>query len=345
MDRKVLILGPTFFGYNYSIERAFRALGWQTEVMEYDEPIHPFTPKNMVLHKLFPHSRALREKSRRAFNALALQKAEIYRPDLIFIYNGDILESETVRRFREKSKVAVWMLDGAFRHPDSVAIAPEVDAYFCFENSDVEKLESFGVNASFLPQGYDPEVYYPLSLERDIDILFVGALYGYPERIRLLTLLAEQLGRQYIIKVYGRYKPIFKNPLKWMLREKRNIFMNKNVLPAEVNRLYNRAKVCINIHHAQSVEGANPKVFEICGAGAFQVVDYNPFIASIYPDNEVAMFHSDEDFLYKITESLSTDVSTRREAAYQIVARYHTFEQRIRQALKILSFSTSPILP
>lgn len=337
MDKKVLILGPTFFGYNYSIERAFRALGWQTKVMEYDEPIHPFTPKNMVLHKLFPHSRALREKSRRAFNTLALQQAEAYRPDLVFIYNGDILESETVRRFREKSKVAVWMLDGAFRHPDSVAIAPEVDAYFCFENSDVEKLKSMGVNASFLPQGYDPAVYYPLESERrDIDILFVGALYGYPERIRLLSLLAEQLGWQYTVKVYGRYKPVFKNPVKWLLRERRDIFMNKNVSPAEVNRLYNRARVCINIHHEQSVEGANPKVFEICGAGAFQVVDYNPFIAEIYPDNEVAMYRSDDDFLRQVTEALGTDVSARREAAYRIVAQHHTFEQRIRQALEVL---------
>lgn len=339
MDKKVLITGPSFFGYNYSIQRAFEALGYQTEVVEYDEPVHPFNRKNKILHKLFPHSRALREKSRKAFNAFLLQKAAAYGPDLVFIYNGDILEKETIRRLREKSQVAVWMLDGAFLHPDSVAIAPEADVYFCFEKSDVEKLRAKGANACFLPQGYDPSVYYPVESEKDIDLLFVGALYGYPERIRLLKLLVDRLGKQYTIKVYGRYKPIYKNPLKWLFRERRDIFMNKNIPPSEVNRLYNRAKVCLNIHHAQSVEGANPKVFEICGAGAFQVVDYNPFIAGIYPGDEVALYRTDEEFIRKVTEALTSDVSARQEAAHRLVSEQHTFEQRIRQALEIIHSS------
>lgn len=337
MEKKVLILGPSFFGYNESIRRAFDALGYRTKVMEYDEPVHPFDLKNKIMRKLFPRSGWLRRKSRRLFNASVTAGYEAYRPDLVFIYNGDILEKETVRRFKERSQVAVWMLDGAFRHPDSVAIAPEADAYFCFEKSDVDKLKALGVNAWFLPQGYDPAVYYPVPGVKDIDVLFVGALYRYPKRIRLLKALVRELGDTCTIRIYGPYKPFEKNPLKWLLREKRTVFINKSVPPEEVNRLYNRARLCINIHHAQSVEGANPKVFEICGAGAFQLVDYNAFIAGIYPAGEAALFRTGEEFIRMAKQFLAADTSEAAARAHRIVSERHTFECRIREALAILS--------
>lgn len=339
MKTKVLIIGPSFFGYNHSIRRAFDALGYQTKVKEYDEPIHPFSWKNKILRKFFPRSKWLRNKSRRLFNSSIIEEFTTYCPNLVFIYNGDILEKETIRLFKQNSKVAIWMLDGAFLHPDSVAIASEVDVYFCFEKSDVNKLTALGVNAYFLPQGYDPEVYYPVRLpgDKDIDVLFVGAVYGYTERIRLLKLLIKELGNKYKIRIYGRYKPFDKNPLKWLFREKRDVFINKNISPEEVNRLYNKAKVCINIHHAQSIEGANPKVFEICGAGAFQVVDYNNFIAGVYANHEVGLYRSDKEFISVIEAALNTDISSRAHSAYQKVLAEHTFECRIREALNVLS--------
>lgn len=332
-----MILGPSFFGYNESIRRAFVALGYDTNVMEYDEPVHPFNRKNKILRKLFPHSGWLRRKSRRLFNASVAACFEAYRPDLVFIYNGDILEKETVRRFKQQSKVAVWMLDGAFRHPDSVAIAPDADIYFCFEKSDVDKLNALGINACFLPQGYDPAVYYPVPGTKDIDVLFVGALYRYPKRIRLLKSLVRALGDTCTIRIYGPYKPFEKNPLKWLFREKRDVFINRSIPPEEVNRLYNRARLCVNIHHAQSVEGANPKVFEISGAGTFQLVDYNAFIAGIYPGGEAALFRTDEEFIRMAKQFLAADTADAAARAHRIVSEGHTFECRIREALARLS--------
>lgn len=337
MNRKVLILGPSFFGYNQSICRAFTQLDYQAEVLEYDEPIHPFNLKNKILHKVFSSCKYLQEESCIAFNEIAIAKFEDFEPGLVFIYNGDILKKETIRHFKARNaKVAIWMLDGLNLHPNSIAIAAETDAYFCFEKSDVAKLKAMGVNAHFLSQAYDPEVYYPISSPKDIDILFVGTLYNYPKRILLLKRLAESLGNKYKIKIYGRYKPIFKEPLKWLFREKRNIFMNNNIPPEKVNRLYNRAKICINIHHEQTKEGANPKVFEISGAGAFQLVDYNTYIASIYPGGEVLMYHSEEDFINKIQSVIDTDTTILAEKAHKTVLYHHTFKHRLQEVLYTL---------
>lgn len=339
MHGKVLIIGPDFFGYNESMRRAFEKNGFEARVAAYNEPVHPFDARNRLLHKAFPGWNRLYEKGRRLFAEEVRRRFEAFGPDLVFIYNGDLLDRETIRFFRRRAKVAVWMLDGAFLHPRSLALAPETDVYFCFERSDVGKLQRQGIDARFLPQGYDPEIYHPVpDMEKDIDILFVGALYRYPERIRLLTGLAARWADRYRIRVYGRYKPFEKNPVKWLFRERRSVFLNRNVPPAEVNRLYNRAKVCINIHHAQSADGANPKVFEICGAGAYQVVDANPFIEEVYGVAEAGIFHDDREFLEKIETALTSDVSAAAQAAHRKAAALHTFECRIREALLVLGF-------
>lgn len=333
--KKVLIIGPSFFYYNHSIGNAFEKLGFDTKIVEYDEPVHPFNLKNKILNKVLMDKAPLQKKSRETFNAFIIKEFALYSPELVFIYNGDILEPETIQLFRKSSKVAIWALDGVYRHPRSVALAPLADAYFCFEQDDVTYLTHKGIQAYFLPQACDTSIYYPQSLEKDIDILFVGALYGYPTRIRLLKKVVETFPEAKI-KIYGVYKPWYKNPLKWLFREKRNVFMNKNITPAEVNLLYNRSKVCINIHHEQSKNGANPKVFEISGARAFQLVDYNPYIASIFANGEVGFYHSDAQLLSLIEQHLSSNDIEIVQQAYDIIVSKHTFENRVSTVLSIL---------
>ena len=337
MSKKVLIIGPSFFGYNQSFQQSFQQLGFETKVISFDEPIHPFTLKNAILNKLSPNNETRQKKSRHLFNREAIQLHAQFRRDLVFIYNGDKLDIDTIFQFKMLSRVAIWMLDGAFLHPRSIALAPYVDAYFCFEKSDVDPLLSRGVPAHFLPQGYDPTVYYPMELKKEIDILFVGTLYRYPERIRLLNKLVEALGDEYTIKIYGRYKPFFKNPFKWLFRKDKDIFLNKNISPEKVNLCYNKAKVCINIHHNQTQDGANPKVFEICGSGTFQVVDYNPYIASIYQNGEVGFFHSENEFVDAIRKTLENKRYNKALDAQKIVSTGHTFTDRIQEALQVIA--------
>ncbi|MDH6314014.1 spore maturation protein CgeB [Parabacteroides sp. PFB2-10] len=333
--RKVLIIGPSFFYFNRSIADAFEALGWETQIVSFDEPVHPFHLKNKILHKFSPHKEKLKEKSRRLFNVSIQNRFDLFNPELVFIYNGDILEPDTIRYFKTRAKVAIWMLDGLSRHPRSEALAPLVDAYFCFEQDDVETLHRKGIFAHFLPQACDISIYHPLDVEKDIDILFVGALYGYPKRIEYLKAVVDHF-QDKKIEIYGVYKPIYKNPLKWLFREKRAIYKNKNISPEEVNRLYSRAKICLNIHHEQSTNGANPKVFEIAGAGAFQLVDGNPYIESLFPNKEIGFFYSSDELIQLIERNLLQDTDQQAHQAYTQVIKKHTFRERMERVLKVL---------
>jgi spore maturation protein CgeB len=334
---KALIIGPSFFTFNQSISDAFEKCQYGTEIICYDEPIHPFTIRNAILNKIVPDPRKLKAKSRLLFNKYVRNRFDIFSPDIVFIYNGDILDSDTISYFRKTAKVAIWLLDGLYRHPRVEDLAPYTDAFFCFEKDDALVLKSKGIHSYFLPQACDTAIYYPLSIPKDIDILFVGTLYGYPKRIELLKRIVHQY-KDYNIQIYGIYKPVYKNPIKWLFREHRKIFKNKNISPQEVNKLYSRAKICINIHHEQSKNGANPKVFEIAGSKSFQIADWNPFIESIFPAGEIPLYHSDNELLCMIENFLGKNSSSAlAEKSYKNVLENHTFINRIREVIDILS--------
>lgn len=332
---RVLIIGPSFFYFNQSIANAFEELGFEAEIVSFDEPLHPFHLKNKILHKFSHNKERLKSKSRKLFNATIRERFDRFSPDLVFIYNGDILEAETIHYFRIRAKVAIWMLDGLSHHPRSETLSPLVDAYFCFEQEDVDTLRQKGITAHFLPQACDTRIYHPLGLKKDIDILFVGALYGYPKRIEYLKAVVDHFPDKKI-EIYGVYKPIYKNPIKWLLREKRAFYKNKNVSPSEVNRLYNRSKICLNIHHEQSVNGANPKVFEIAGASAFQLVDWNPYIESVFPEDMIATFQTKEELIELIERYLQEGIEIQPTQNYDNAIMNNTFKKRIEEAIRII---------
>ncbi len=332
--KKNLIIGPSFFYYNNSISRAFNKLGYDTKILSYDEPVHPFNIRNAVISKIFTPNNLI-SKGKLLFNQYICREFDSYLPELVFIYNGDIIDPDTIKYFKTKSKVVIWLLDGLYRHSGSALLANMVDAYFCFDKTDVTTLERKGTKAYFLPQACDTSIYKPLSLNKDIDILFVGMLYGYPKRIELINSIVNHF-KHFNIQIYGIYKPIYKNPVKWLFREKRDIYKNKNISPQKVNLLYNRAKICVNIHHEQSKEGANPKVFEIAGSKSFQLSDWNPYIEETFPDKEIAMYHSKDEMIDLISFYLNHDTSEQIEKAYNNVINNHTFVNRIKEVLDII---------
>lgn len=332
---KVLIIGPNFFSINDSISNAFVALGWETYIEAYDNPIHPFKGWNRWRHKFSFNREKLKEKSRVLYNTYIREKFDTLQPDLVFIYNGNILQTSTLDFFRTKAKVVIWMLDGIHHVPECKSHIDHADVFFCFEQEDVNWFDSKGKRAYFLPQAYDETVYFPISLAKDIDILFIGNLYRYNKRIDYLNKLLKAFPDKKIL-IYGIYKPYYKNPIKWLFRERRDVFMNKNLPREKVNEFYNRAKLVLNIHHEQSQNGANPKVFEICGAGAYQICDANPYIESLFSNNEIGLYKTDLELINCVDVALRNDKTTEAKHALDIVYSSHTFKHRIEEILSVV---------
>ena len=65
---RALIIGPKFHYFNLSVERAFCALGYETRVLAYDNPVHPYTLDNKIRYKLASDKLALKKESRALFH-------------------------------------------------------------------------------------------------------------------------------------------------------------------------------------------------------------------------------------------------------------------------------------
>ena len=313
---RVLIVSSPFFNYQISVGRAFQELGYEVRIETYDEPIHPFKGLLRWRHKLAINKERLRAKSRKLYDTYIKQVFDAFKPDIVFSYNGTILLDERLDYFRKTAKVIFWMYDSVQR-PDRERCRNHIDhadAVFCFEQRDVDYYATQGKKSYFLPLAADSTVYYPIQgQKKDIDILFVATIYTSQKRIDMLKYLISEFPDKKIV-IYGEYKPYFKNPLKCLFRERRDIYTNHNIPPEKVNELFSHTKVALNIHHAQTFHGANQRLFEACAAGAYQVCDANPYIESLFQHGEVGLYHSKEEMVEKIQYALEHNMEAQAKA-------------------------------
>lgn len=335
MIPKVLIIGPNFYNFCEAVARAFAFHGWLVAVEKYDNPIHPYTLSMKCRYKFTYNKPAMRNKSLVTYQSHIIKRFNEFNPDLVFLLNGDWLTTQTIDYFNESAKVACWLFDRLYNLPNSVDHVNHVSHLFCYDQEDATLLAQTHKNISFLPQACDTFIYKPQHRIKDIDILFVGNLYNSRRRRAYVKVVVKAFPNK-IIRVIGEYKPWYKNPLKCLFRESRSIYLNKNVPEILVNDYYNRAKVVLNIHNEQQQNGANPKVFEISGSGAYQICDSNPYIKSLYPNGEIGLYNNEQELIDLIEDGLTTDKTNQTEKAYQFIVSNHTFEKRVEQMLDIL---------
>ena len=336
MTNTVLVIGPNYFNYLSAARGAFERMGWTAVAEGYDNPIHPYTTAMKWRWKVSRHREALQAKSRDAFNSFILGRFREVQPDVVFIMNGEILYGSTLDAFRASAKVALWFFDTRDRLPSAHGHIDHADALFCYEQTDVDWYASQGKTAYFLPQACDTDTYRPLSLPKDIDILFVGNLYTSPRRMQIMQQVVGHYPDCHI-EVWGLYKPWYKGIVRWLFREHRDIYKNRTVPPEQVNRLYNRARVVLNIHSEQQKDGANPRTFEIFGSGAWQVCDANPYIEHMFSADEMGIFHSVDELFACIDEALRHDKSAAMEQARARILATHSFDVRMQTVVTQLS--------
>lgn len=329
--KKVMIVGPKFYDYYLSIERGFKNLGFSTSaICYYDAEVSTLGEKASYL---FSTSRKnFFDKKRDQFNNDVLKLYITFQPDLVFIIQAMELYKDTVEKMTGCKKV-LWMMDSIFRIERGYALRKSVDEIFVFEKTDIPKLwEEDKIKAHFLPLALDEKVYFPIDAKKEIDLLFVGALYE--NRLRLLENICDRF-KEYNIKIYGWYYSPFRRPYYHLFRKHKKAFLNKNISPRKVNELYSRSKICLNIHHTQNRYGVNQRFFEISGSRSFQLVDQNEYISDNFTEKEILMYKSEGELVEKIEAALTgkIDIALQAQRAYTKILSEHTFTHRMQEML------------
>jgi spore maturation protein CgeB len=345
---KVLIAGPVpdfEINYNQSIARAFQSCGFSTHVLDYYVTTPPgFTNRLRIDLPLLFGVTKYYDRYVQFFNDKLLSTYKEFRPDLVLMVRGCKAAESTLKAMASSVRV-IWFQDAVQRSGDFVRrsdsgldLLHHYQHVFVFEASDAPWLaKNHGVRANFLPMAFDPDVHHPVPAARkDIDVFFVG--FPYPKRRVILERLVEDFPDRNL-RFYGRYlryKQLssWKRYVRYASNGYRRYFINKTVNPRNVNGYYARSKICINIHHDQSNEGCNPRVFEIMGAGAFQLVDDIPYVRGTMSD--VLTTYEDyhelrSQIAYYLDHEVEREASARR--GYEFALRNHTFLHRIKAIL------------
>lgn len=333
---RVLLIGPNFHYFLQSMQNAFCKLGWEVCVCPYDNPIHPYNTINKFRYKLSKDKFALKERSRINYRQYIESAFDEINPQLVLIINGDNILPQTVAYFASKTKVGIWLFDSITRIADTLPNIPHAHSVFCYEKGDISLIkDQYNIDAHFIPQAVDEDMYYPLQTNKRWDIVFAGDIFHSEKRKQILPSIVKKYAQKAIC-IWGLYKPFYKGFWAWLTRERRDFYRNCNTNVEQLNLDYNQARVVLNVHHEQQREGANPKVFEIAATGSYQICDANPYIEQLFPNGEIGIYHNEQELFDLIDYALTHDMSAQAEKAYQIVAKNHTFINRVQQMLDLL---------
>ena len=312
----------------YSFNKhGFEEAYWRAEIGGASDGRHAFIPFNhgnylspsryvraQLLDNLYYNRDAGLLRMYSALKALIIQeKADALIVDNCFPYHPEfLLELELYKVIRTSDgPMTAYDRDFAFLHAyDHVLF--HSPAYS--QDMDMEgKLRYCGAKRiDFLPLGSfdamcdrtktDANI---LELDRDIDVIFIGALY--PNKMPLLAKVKKTLGKR--LHLYG------------MASLKKNIYFNVKygfpgwVRPVPFSQyvaLYQRSKIGINIHNRGDYTVGSFRLFDLPANGVMQISDGGKYLERFYSaGNEIVAYSGGDDLIEKVEYYLDHEVARR----------------------------------
>jgi hypothetical protein len=100
--------------------------------------------------------------------------------DLFFSYFYSVCaRPETIRRIHDMGIVTMnWYCNGSYQFDLVSEIAPAYDFSLVPEEDRLDDYRRVGANPIYCQEAANPDIYRPMPVERDLDVVFVGARYG-----------------------------------------------------------------------------------------------------------------------------------------------------------------------
>lgn len=204
-----------------------------------------------------------------------------------------------------------------------------------------EKLAYVGVKeASFWPTCLFDQMFDPskseeelFRQERDIDVVFVGALF--PNKMPYLSKVKKALGKRLVLRGLSNLK--------------KNVYFNLmygfpgwvRPIPFEgYVPLYQRAKIGINVHNRGDYTVGGYRMFDLPGNGVMQICDGGEYLSSFYEVGEEVVRHDSVDELIdKVRYYLDHPAERERIArnGYRRVMTTHRIKHRLEKLNSIIA--------
>lgn len=288
---------------------------------------------NKLAHnfRIIPKSRNLFEDhplSHTNFRSARLRDAiSAYDPDLVFHIRGVSFRRWAFDAARVKF---AWWVEADERVAEALTEVPWFNHFFFINSSSVEAARRAGFShTSYLPHAVDAAVFRPLhGVPKDLDFCFVGRWteqrQGFIEAALDVSENGALYGPKWHRKTFG--DPRF-----------RRIVKGRHIAGEALVRLYNRAKIVINItawgaNAGSSRSGMTMRLFEVPATGSFLLTDQSAEMSlAVTPGLHVETFSDLDDFRKKMQLYLD-NAPARAKIAHQgmqHVRAHHSYDRTV----------------
>ncbi len=333
---RLLSIGPLWRGSNAGgLFRALSREGCLIEVIDEFYFVSLQTRKKTT--KIL--ERAIRPLQEDEFNNAIQNKIEIFRPDILFVYKGVFVTTDTLAFARQHNcKLVLFYPDVSMSaHGANIPKAiPMYDLVFTTKTFGIRDLDAtYGVkNAFFIPHGFDPEIHRPLKAgtgEADIfgcDVSFIGI--WSPKKEKLLAYLKEKMPHIHL-KIWGDQWGKSASVLQSSIQG-RPVVGDLYALAIQSSKI-NLGILSEKIKGASSGDLITSRTFHIPGASGFMLHERNEESILYYKESEeAAFFDGPEELVAKVTEYLKDDAARDRIriAGHKRAVAEHSLDARAR---------------
>lgn len=246
----------------------------------------------------------------------------------VVIVCHDFLWPDEVSELKRRSAaaVALWYPDHMAAFGKAMFMNAPYDALFFKDPYIVHVLSDvLSSPVHYLPECFNPDRHRLPEGEAAsggyaCDITTAGNSHSW--RVAMFSHLGD-----YDVKLWGAVPPL------WMPRGSvAAMHQGRPVLNEDKARAFLAAKIVLNTLHFGEVWGANVRMFEAAGIGAFQMIDWRPGIAQLFEDGkELVTFRGVADLKRLIDAFLPLEDERRAiaEAGKQRAHAEHTYRHRL----------------
>ena len=315
------------------LERNLKKMGHNVDIFCYRSIFKKISP-NSIFSKGFRHLPLFENIYLHKINNTLLSIVRKKRYNLIIFLKAETIFPSTIENIRSYAdKIINWYMDPIIGL-DKGYILDSIQYYDHFFTKDTfikKRLNGLGFNnVGFLLEAFDPDIYKPTKKfdEYESDISMVGNIYDY--RLRILNSLKE-----YNLKVWGKLISVDKNKVK-------TFYQGRPAILDEKNKIFNSAKIVLNTHNPFEISGANVRLFEICGSGAFQLSDTTLYTYNLFKNKKEVLFYNNIEELKELTQYYLNNAEERNKialAGHKRVIKEHTYDVRLKELFRIIKTS------
>lgn len=291
---KVLLIFPSFYSLEKTFTEGFEANGWSVFHFDYRRHVKPIYEK--IEAKKLKLGRNWRTKWEnyylKAINEEQIKYYRLIEPDLVFVYNNEMLVPDTLKLFKKKSQVFFFLGDNPYYSTNTnrynLALLSFANHIFIPDTFWIKQLELIGFNnchffisASNSSSNLNIEVTDEIKEKYNSDVVFIGRNYsdswGY-KRSLFLNSFANLNLKIYGDKSWQSWIDFFPN-----LNDK--IFYQNSRMDFEtVNTILNCSKVYPVDSNPGILNGLHVRIFDCIQSGILPIAEYRKDINLVFKE-------------------------------------------------------------